>query len=229
VLNRQFVESLPRIEATKPSVLALWFFPTQAKLKPITKYEAEWADQLPIERSRQYQHARGYVRNALSEIWEVPALEIPLNAPPGKSPELLDGWGNISFSHCCDGLFIGWSPSRIGVDIERTDRAFQADRLTKRFFSKAEKEALSHLSGEDLRSAVLKQWVVKEAAIKWQRGKLAVDISQWSLCKKSNQAIHQSLGHEVGMHSFCYKSWYMAVAFDSHIHDYPPIICSYWI
>ena len=200
----------------------------QTQLKPITKYEAKWADQLPSKRSRQYQHSRGCVRDALSNLWGVPALEIPLNAPPGNSPELLDGWGHISFSHCCDGLFIGWSSSRIGVDLERSDRSFKANRLIKRYFSQQEKEALSHLSGEDLRTAVLKQWVAKEAAIKWQRGTLAANISQWSLCKNSNQAIHKSIGHKIGLHYLCYQSWYMAIAFDSNIHKHSPIICNHW-
>ena len=94
----------------------------QAPLKTISSTEQIWALELSGKRSREYQHSRGYIRQALSELWQIPALNIPLYAPPGKSPQLSEGWGHISMSHCCDALFIGWSPKRIGVDIERIDR-----------------------------------------------------------------------------------------------------------
>ncbi len=215
------------VDARETSLLALWFFPMQAPLKPITQKEARYAEQFSTKRSMQFHHSRGYVREALSELWKVPALEIPLQAAPGKAPKLAKGWGNVSFSHCSDGLFIGWSPKRIGVDLERADRCFKAEQVTKRYFSEQEKKDLSHLNQEELRAAVLQKWVIKEAAIKWQRGKLAADFSKWSFCEKSHLAIHQSLGHKVGLHRIQFNSWYMAVAFDKKIHTNPPIICKF--
>ena len=61
-------------------------------------------------------------------------LDIPLKADPGEPPFLAEGWGHISMSHCSDALLIGWSSGKIGVDIERKDRKFQAYKLSKRFF-----------------------------------------------------------------------------------------------
>jgi len=226
VLDRQFLTSLQTSEASKPSVLALWFFPIKVPLQPITKEEEEWANQLPTKRSKEYRHSRGYVRAALSEIWQVPALEIPLHSFPGKPPTLKEGWGNVSFSHCCDGLLIGWSPKRLGVDLERADRSFKADQLAKRYFTENEKAALCNLNKAKQRSAVLQSWVIKEAAIKWQRGNLAEDISQWSHCRHSNKAFHHSLGYQIGLHSFHYYDWYIAVAFDANFHNHSPIVCN---
>ena len=194
MLNRQSAMSLPKSEREIPRVLGIWFFPTQSSLKPITRKEKEWSLQLSTNRSRQYHHSRGCVREALSQVWRMPALKIPLFSPPSKAPELPNGWGNISFSHCCDGLLVGWSPNRIGVDIERADRLFNAEKITNRYFSKQENNTLNNLNQEDLRSAVLEKWVIKEAAIKWQRGSILKDFSKWNLYTNSKQAIHQSQG-----------------------------------
>ena len=60
-------------------------------------------------------------------------LEIPLKADPGKPPLLADGLGYISMSHCSDALLIGWSSTKIGVDIERKDRQFQAQKCPNAF------------------------------------------------------------------------------------------------
>ena len=196
-----------------------------APIKPITIKEQEWAVKLPATRSREFQLSRGYVREALSELWETPSLEIPLHAPPGAPPELPKGWGNVSFSHCCDGLFIGWSPRRIGVDLERADRLFNPEKLTKRYFSQEEIKDLKNLHKEDLRAAVLNKWVIKEAAIKWQKGSLASNISQWNFCPKTNVVIHQSLGHKIGLYNIHYDCWYIAIAYDHNFHKNPPIFC----
>ena len=72
---------------------------------------------------------------------------------------------------------------------------------------------------------MLQYWVIKEAAIKWQQGTLTNDISQWSFSKSSNLARHQLLGHEIGLHTIHYDSWYIAVAYDQNLHNHPPILC----
>jgi len=216
---------LTSLRSKKPSVLALWFFPMQAPLKTISSTEQIWALELSGKRSREYQHSRGYIRQALSELWQIPALNIPLYAPPGQSPQLSEGWGHISISHCCDALFIGWSPKRIGVDIERIDRRFNPEKLAKRYFSKKEIDTLNDLRKEDLRIATLQNWVIKEAAIKWQQASLAGNISEWSFCKTSNLMIHASLGHKIGLHRIEYDSWYIAITYDHKFHLHTPIAC----
>ncbi|MDP6834314.1 MAG: 4'-phosphopantetheinyl transferase superfamily protein [Prochlorococcaceae cyanobacterium ETNP1_MAG_9] len=197
----------------------------QAPLQTISSTEQIWALELSGKRSREYQHSRGYIRQALSELWQIPALNIPLYAPPGKSPQLSEGWGHISISHCFDALFIGWSPKRIGVDIERIDRRFNPEKLAKRYFSKKEIDTLNDLRKEDLRIATLKNWVIKEAAIKWQQASLAGNISEWSFCKTSNLMIHASLGHKIGLHRIEYDSWYIAITYDHKFHLHAPIAC----
>ena len=96
---------------------AFWLIPKSASIKPISDGEMLWRKTLSNHRSMEYEHSRGYVREALSHILEIPALEIPLKSPPGLPPELPDEMGHVSFSHCRDALLIGWSLSNIGVDI----------------------------------------------------------------------------------------------------------------
>lgn len=149
--------------------IALWSFRVNAPLKVISKQEEDWSIGLSPRRSLQFKHSRGHVRSALGDLWKISPLDIPLYAPPGKPPELSSGWGNISFSHCNDRLFIGWSSRSIGVDIERVDRNLQANKLNNRYFSKQEDHSLDELSEEGFRKAILEKWVLNEAAIKWQK------------------------------------------------------------
>ena len=83
------------MNANKPRLLALWFIPNQAPLKPINAVETSWAANLAPKRSIQFHHSRGYVRETLSNIWKIPSLSVPLMAPPGKAPKLPKGWGYI--------------------------------------------------------------------------------------------------------------------------------------
>ena len=46
-------------------------------------YPAYDIKKLSNNRALQYAYSRGYVREALSHILEIPALEIPLDSPPG--------------------------------------------------------------------------------------------------------------------------------------------------
>ncbi len=110
----------------------------EAKNLPISKNEKQWATLLSQARSKEYKHSRGCARLALSKLFKVDPLTIPLSAPPGKAPILKDGWGHISISHCNDALTIGWSNNRLGIDIERQDRRFQYQKLLYRYFNQAE-------------------------------------------------------------------------------------------
>ncbi len=153
-------------------------------------------------------------------------LEIPLRSAPGKPPELGRNFGFLSFSHCCDALLIGWSRQKIGVDIERTDRSFQARNLMNRYFSNEEKSYLSYVANEELRVAILHQWLRKEAAIKWQRGNIAKDLSQWNIPNESWIAKHKQSGQKVSIKKIHYGPWSMAIACGDKEIKTPLIICT---
>ena len=161
----------------------------------------------------------------MSNMTGLEPLEIPLKADPGKPPLLAEGLGHISMSHCSDALLIGWSSTKIGVDIERKDRQFQAHKLSKRFFTQDENCEIENLTPSQAKEQVLKRWVVKEAAIKWQRGKIANNINQWIWKNKSSFAYHQKLGHKVKVFELNQGQWTYAIAIDENSVIQKPIIC----
>ncbi len=205
--------------------MALWLFKASSPLKPISADEERWAQALSGQRLRQFRHSRGYMRHALADLWNVDVMDIPLIAMPGKSPQLKHGWGCISLSHCRDALLIGWSPNRIGVDLERCDRSFSANQLALRYFSSLEKSQISELYGEDLRASVLEKWLIKEAAIKWQEGSLAADLVNWQCSSDSNYATNIKLGYQVAVRQFQYSDWRMAIAVENNLFLRSAVLC----
>ena len=208
------------------SVLGLWLFLMPSKLLPISSEEKKWVQKLTPSRGLIYHFSRGCLRHAMSHMTGLEALDIPLKADPGEPPILAEGWGHISMSHCSDALLIGWSSSKIGVDIERKDRQFQAYKLSKRFFSKDENSEIANLTPNQAKELVLKRWVVKEAAVKWQRGKIANNINQWIWKNKSSSmAHHKKLGHKVKVYAQNHDQWTYAIAIDEDSITRKPIIC----
>jgi len=55
---------------------------------------------------------------------------------------------------------------RIGVDIERTDRPVNADRLARKFLTERERAALATLDSDARRQQFLRLWTCKEAMSK---------------------------------------------------------------
>lgn len=199
-------------------MIQLWVLKKNKKIKPITSYEKRIASKLSPFRAKEFSYSRGYIREILSNFLKIPALEIPLNAPPGNPPSLGNNLGNISLSHCKDAILLGWSKQKLGVDIERRDRIFDAKNISRIFFSEEEKKELDLLEGDKMRLKSLKLWVLKEAAIKFQRGNLGVDISNWRIKNNFKNAFHKSLNLQIATDYFLYKSWLLGVASEDDLN-----------
>ena len=219
--------NLSDIKYKNKDKIALWFVPADASLKPISFQEIEWKQKLTSRRSLQYEHSRGYVREALSYIFEISPLDIPIVSPPGIPPKLPAEMGYVSFSHCKDGLLIGWSIKNIGVDIERYDRIFFAEKIINKFFSDNERKLLKVFKGDKLNREVLKLWVRKEAAIKWHRGSIFSDLSKWIFNFCTNKIENQIDGHKLRSFFINHENWYISIASDINSIKENPIICSY--
>tara|TARA_Y100001968_G_C19145740_1_gene613669 strand:- start:69 stop:725 length:657 start_codon:yes stop_codon:yes gene_type:complete len=206
-------------------VLGLWLFLMPSKLLPISKEEEKWVKKLTPKRGLIYHFSRGCLRKVMSSMTGLEPLEIPLKADPGKPPSLAKGWGHVSMSHCSDALLIGWASGKIGVDIERKNRELQAHKLSKRFFNKFEDFELENLTANQAKDLVIRRWVVKEAAIKWQSGKIATNINQWIWKNKAPFAHHQRLGYRVKIYEKNYSKWTFAIALDADSETPKPIIC----
>ena len=196
-----------------------------SQLLPISSEEQKWVKKLTKQRGWIYHFSRGCIRDVMSNMTGSDPLEVPLKADPGEPPVLSEGWGHISISHCPDALLIGWSKEKIGVDIERKDRKLQAQKLSKRFFTEYENHEIENSTPSKVNDQVLQRWVVKEAAIKWQSGKISTNISQWNWQNNSSFAYHKKLGHQVKVYKQNYDKWTYAIALtEDDIISYP-IIC----
>ena len=204
--------------------IQLWLIPMHDTRRAITSKEDSIAKKLSPIRGNEYRISRGIIREALSDHFGVPPLDIPLNAPQGKPPLLGEGWGKINFSHCGDALLIGWSDQNIGVDIERIDRKFDAKSIAKRFYSQEERDMLRGLDKDEFRLNALKLWVSKESAIKWQKGSVAIDLSHWMITKDFKKAVHKKSEIELRIYYRIYKSWIIGVAHNSRDLNVNPSI-----
>ena len=176
-------------------------------------------------RRDQFRASRAWLRHCLADrLGEAPS-RIPLQAPPGQPPRMASGWGYVSLSHTRDALLLAWSEQPIGVDLERNDRHFDAASLAQRFYCDPDRRALQSLRGQVLRREVLRQWLAKEAAIKWQGGSLASDLSCWSCAGEDLTAIHLSRQVQVPIHRYIWQNWWMAVAVHGHRAGHHPILC----
>ena len=223
--DHQFLKPLLSKKIKNERLLGLWFFHISSPLKPISKKEIQLANQLAPERKKEYSQARGYARHALSTLFGVDPLEIPLNSLPGKPPKLPEEWGFISISHCQDAFLIGWSSKAIGVDIERSDRLINTKQLSKRFLSYQEQESLTFLNAEDIQRKILKYWLLKEAAIKLQKGNIFSDFNQWSISKDSKTAFHKDLGYTINCDLINFRSWSIGIASSETIILSNSILC----
>ena len=198
-------------------VIKLWLFPKNRnnECRSITKDEQNIADKLPLLKAKEFVYSRGCVREALSDVFGMHSLKIPLKAFPGKTPILPRGFGYVSFSHCKDNLLVGWSFKKIGVDIERFDRIFDANAISNFFYFKKEKDQLSLSPRGKYRLETLKLWVSKEASIKWQQnGSISKDLLNWEISQNNQKAFHKLINKKINIFNLKYKSWYLALAYN---------------
>lgn len=175
-----------------------WLRPLQGTLAVdssgwLSAAEQAWCAQLSARLQARYSASRSWMRRCLGDLLALSPEAVPLHSPPGEPPVLLGG-GHLSLSHSGDRLLLAWSPGPIGVDLEAAQRPLPAAALAARFFPPEEWQRLQRLPAPQQRAAVLESWVRKEAAIKWQRGSLAQDLSHWHWDGEADRLMHRQRG-----------------------------------
>jgi 4'-phosphopantetheinyl transferase len=196
------------------SVPQLWLeplAPLAGGLEPLSGEERRWGAALPESRRLQYWASRAALRRRLAALLNCPPADLPLQAPPGSPPQLGHGAGWLSLSHCGThagvALLIAWSPTPIGVDLEWAGRGLKARPLMTRFFPEPERRQLADLAEDRLHEAVLRSWVLKEAAIKWRWRSLALELSQWRFDHQSGELGHGREGLSAGWRAGLVGRW----------------------
>ncbi len=214
-----------KIKNFKHNKLIIWLFKLNGPYNLITPNEIKIARNLPKYRSFVYKRSRSCIREVLSNIFNIPPLDIPLNANPGKAPYLDKDYGFISLSHCSDAILIGWSSSQIGIDIERQDRKINSKKIVERFFVNDEISKFNNLNSSNFDKEFIKAWVLKESAIKWHKGNIAKDIKEWQLEDKYRTAIHKKNKYRINTLNLNIKKWSLGIASSIKIFDIYPLIC----
>jgi phosphopantetheinyl transferase len=193
------------------SVTVMWLGPASSVNPCVSNQEHAWACTLGLTRQRRFLNSRAWMRSCLSDLWGVPALEIPLHAPPGSPPTLSSGWGFVSLSHSKGSALMAWSSAPVGVDLERLDRPFSSQARMSRYYASSEQRRLRSLPKHAFHQAVLEHWLIKEAAIKWQQGSLAQDLTHWVVAADGLSASHQGRGFQVSAHCRQLGPWGVAI------------------
>ena len=187
-----------------------------------TSNELQIAANLSKARAKIFLETRYYMRDALSALFNISPLKIPITAHPGEPPKLPDGMGYISISHCKDAFIIGWHKDNIGIDIERSDRNFSYQKLAKKYFSQ------DNIKGYNLNQySILQEWSAIEAAIKYDRGRLSKDIKEWKYQKNKESIYHKSKKIKLSIIQLPFLDWNISIAIKNKIiYDLPTVICS---
>ncbi len=192
-------------------IFKLWFFPFDLPLMPISTQEKKWKKELSNYKKYQFHYSRGYARIALSKLFNLKPLQVPLFAAPNKPPLLDKGYGHISISHCNNGLIIGWAKSKLGVDIELIDRHIDSKSLSEYLFSKKEKDYL-YSSQTNQREKFISIWVRKEALVKFDHGNIIRDFRNWEINFLEHYATYKNKSKKIFVNCFKYKKWLIGLA-----------------
>ena len=187
-----------------------------------TSSELRIASNLSQARAKIFLETRYYMRDALSALFDINPMKVPITAYPGKPPELPNGMGYISISHCKDAFIIGWHRENIGIDIERSDRDFNYQKLAKKYF---QKENIKNFNMN--KYLILKEWSAIEAAIKCDRGKLSRDIKEWQFRINKENLYHKSKKIKLNLIQIPFLDWTISLAYKNKVLDeLPKIICT---
>ena len=189
----------------------LWFYPKFYKKEKITKKELQISEKLSLNRKEEYIYTRGYLRKSLSKLLDLDPLEIPIDALPGEIPKLENNLGFISISHCKDAILIGWSKDNLGVDIERKVRKINHNLLKDYVFNDCQIPTIKQEVSE--KNLYLLGWSAKESAIKWQKGKILRDITNWVIEKDFNYMRNNITGTKLKISYIIHKNWVITCVF----------------
>jgi 4'-phosphopantetheinyl transferase len=122
---------------------------------------------------RRWIAGRAALRFVLGRTLGVAPAAVPIRRGVRGRPELADSGVALDFnvSHTRGVALIGIaagrpSGTRIGVDVERSDRDVGVDRLALKFLTAVERSAIAGLSPELRRQRFLRYWTCKEAMSK---------------------------------------------------------------
>ena len=127
--------------------------------------EAERAARFRFERDRRsFVTTRGALRTLIGSYMGAAPESVEFAYGANGKPEV-EGL-SFNVSHACDVALAAFGPGRVGVDVEEMRPDVEMRALARRFFTRAENDALGRLSGDELVRGFYGCWTCKEAFVK---------------------------------------------------------------
>ncbi|MDE2004115.1 MAG: 4'-phosphopantetheinyl transferase superfamily protein [Betaproteobacteria bacterium] len=122
---------------------------------------------MPALRDR-YVVGRASLRAVLGTLLSMTARDVPIVRGERGRPRLeCDSTLDFNVSHTAGVALIGATrAARIGVDVERLDRAINVPGIARKFLTDAERRSLADVDADSARRRVLRLWTCKEAMSK---------------------------------------------------------------
>lgn len=149
--------------------------------------ERERSAKLKVEvKKKQFMLSRSLLRKILSNITEKNHNEIKFYYGNHNKPYIKEKHNNkmieFNISHSDQYILIGLSlHNKVGVDIEKVNKEIDFESLSKRFFSKKEKEYIKGIDPENKPDAFFTIWTRKEAFIKATGKGIAYGLDTFSV------------------------------------------------
>jgi len=210
------ISFINNLEGTK-----LWLYSINKNNYISTKTEIEIAKSLSHNKSKRYLESRALIRQSLSSIFNLDPLDINIKSMPNRPIILPPEMGYVNISHCDDALIIGWSISKIGIDIERIDRDFNYEELAKRYLFKNSNVKNNKFTKLD----VLNRWCGLESAIKWSEGSISQNIGDWIYYFNDQQLFNIEEKYYLQIIQFYFREWTISLTQKSFKKNFKPIIC----
>jgi 4'-phosphopantetheinyl transferase len=115
-----------------------------------------------------YVVGRASLRHVLGDTLGLPPASVPIVRGPRGRPRLdLESTLDFNVSHTGDVALIATvRDARVGVDVERLDRAVNVPGIARKFLAPGERSALERLDSDAARRTLLALWTCKEAMSK---------------------------------------------------------------
>jgi len=164
-------EQVARAPALPRDEVHLWrisLADAPARCPDLCEEERMRATRMASSRARlAFTTGRQVLRALLGRYQGADPRSLPLRLGPHGKPSLEGSDLEFNLSHSGDWALLAFARGRLlGVDVERTDRAHDLDRLARRVFSRREAELYFALPRHDRRCAFFLAWTRKEAFVK---------------------------------------------------------------
>ena len=174
-----------------------------------TTEEKKIAYNLPIKRAKVFLESRALMRECLSDFLEIRPLDIPLKAHPGAVPQVPPNIGNISISHTQNVLIVILHEDKIGIDIESSDRKFNYQGLTKKYFQKRER---TKIKSAFKRKISYKHGALLKQQLNGKAGKYLKISKNGNMFQRKKKFIIKNKNLTLTLNQFEYKDWIISIA-----------------